>query len=138
MNENVQQNITYNWNAPLLPGTIVCANYGDFNGEKRVGLFFVIYDEQIDNNVFSKKNVVALKITSQTTLVSNYVATISNIKNQFLDKPCMVACSKVHVLHKEDNVYKVLGMVDPSTCKKVFQSYFKFISETERQLIDRI
>ena len=42
MNENVKP--TYNWSSPLLPGTIVCASYEDFDGVKRVGLFCILYD----------------------------------------------------------------------------------------------
>lgn len=129
---------SYDWNAPLLPGTIVCANYGDFEGERRVGLFLVLYDEQMDNNVFSKKNVVAIKVSSQSTLVSNYSVPIDGDKNSFLDKPCIACCSKIHLLHKEDNIYKVLGRVDQTARKNIFKSYFKFIGETERQLVDCI
>lgn len=131
-------NNNYDWNAPLMPGTIVCASYCDFDNEKRVGLFLVLYDEQLDSNVFSKKNVVCIKLSTQTTLVSNYSVKIDMRKNDFLDKNCIACCSKIHLLHKESNVYKILGHLDATTCKNVFKSYFKFVSETQRQFIDRI
>lgn len=136
-NEMCQIN-TYDWNLPLMPGTIVCANYCDFEGEKKVGLFCVLYDEQLDSNVFTKKNTVCVKISTQTTLVSNYSARINQDKNRFLNAPCIACCSKVNLLHKENNIYKVLGVLDPGTLKNVIKCYLKFSNEIQRQLLDRL
>lgn len=130
--------MTYDWNMPLMPGTIVCAKYQDFEGQDRVGLFCVLYDEQLDNNVFEKKNTICVKISSQTTLVGNYSVRVPLDKNDFLKSPCIVCCSKTHVLHKSLNIYKVLGVLERSTYAQVVKSCLKFTNEMERQLIDRL
>ena len=128
----------YDWNMPLMPGTIVCAKYQDFEGQDRVGIFCVLYDEQLDNNVFEKKNTICIKISSQSTLVGNYSVKIPIDRNDFLKTQCIVCCSKVHVLHKQSNIYKVLGVLERGTYSQVVKTYLKFSNEMERQLIDRL
>ena len=128
----------YNWNMPLIPGTIVCARYNKFDGTEADGLFCVLYDEQLDNNVLTRKNVLCVKLSTQLTLVSNYVVDIDMVRNDYLKSKSIVCCSKVHVLHKEQQVYKVLGKLDKSTYDRVVKSYMKFNFETQRQIIDRL
>ena len=130
--------IPYNWNEPLMPGTIVCSTYNDFNNVQQTGLFCVLYDEQLDDNVYTRKNVLACKVSTQTTLSSNYSVHVTMDKNQFLDKPCIICCSKLHVLHKERNIYKVIGKLDVCTVKTIYKIYKRFVDNTERQLLDRI
>lgn len=128
----------YNWNMPLIPGTIICAKYNKFDGTIADGIFCVIYDEQLDNNVLTRKNVLAVKLSTQLTLVSNYVVDIDMERNKFLLSKSIVCCSKIHLLHKEQQVYKVLGKLDNGTYARVFKSYMKFNMETQRQIIDRL
>ncbi len=128
----------YNWNAPLVPGTIVCAAYNEFEGERKAGIFCVLYDEQLDNNILQKKNVFAIKLTTQTTLTGNYSVEVLLNRNDFLDKQCVACCSKVHILHKIHNVYKVLGVLDPITMKNIYKTYNRFVTEVERQILDRV
>ena len=128
----------YDWNMPLMPGTVVCATYQDFEGKDRIGLFCVLYDEQLDNNVFEKKNTICVKISSQSTLVGNYSVKIPMERNDFLNNQCIVCCSKVHVLHKQSNIYKVLGILERGTYSQVVKTYLKFSNEMERQLIDKL
>jgi hypothetical protein len=128
----------YDWNRRLEPGTIICSNYNTFKGEQKVGIFMVLYDEQNDNNVTDNKNVVALKLSTKGTCVSNYSAQIDRSLNNFLDNDCLVCCSKVHVLHKVDQIYKVLGILHPATYHRVFKVYHKFTSAVEDQLVANI
>ena len=129
---------TYDWNMPLMPGTIVCSTYQDFNGESKVGIFCVLYDEQLDNNIFTKKNTICIKLSTQTTLVSNYSCKIDIETNRFLNSPCIACCSKLHLLHKESNIYKVLGMLDKKTFKDIVKTYARFSNEVERQMFDKL
>ena len=128
----------YNWNMPLLPGTIVCAKYNKFDGSLADGVFCILYDEQLDNNISTRKNVLAVKLSTQLTLVSNYVVDIDMERNSFLTSRSIVCCSKPHLLHKEDQVYKILGKLDTITFTRVFKSYMRFNAEMQRQLIDRL
>lgn len=128
----------YNWNMPLIPGTIVCSKYNKFDGSLDDGIFCIIYDEQLDNNVLTKKNVLALKLSTQMTLVSNYSVNVDMTRNSYLLKKSIVCCSKVHLLHKEQQIYRILGKLDSNTYNKVFKSYTRFSSEIQRQMVDRL
>ena len=124
--------------APLVPGTIVCSSYYTFEGEERTGVFCVLYDEMLDNGIFESRNVIACKVSSQNTLISNYSCGINRLYNDYLDKDCIVCCSKIHVLHKTHNVYRVLGVLDRNTYSRVVKTYTRFRREVERQMFDRL
>lgn len=128
----------YDWNKSLEPGSIVCASIGDFNGNKKIALFLVLYDEQNDKNIMDDQNVVALKLSTQNTCASNYIIQITSKANKFLDKNCVVCCSKLHTLHKKSNVYKLLGVVNSNTLKRVYKVYRKFQNELNDQILNNI
>lgn len=128
-------NTTYDWNKPLLPGTVICSSYGTFDDKQRVGIFVVLYDEQNDNYVLDNKNVVALKLSTKGTCVSNYSVQIDMKLNNFLDDDCIACCSKIHILHKKQQVYKILGILHPATYHKIYKMYMKFSNEINNQLI---
>ena len=121
----------------LKPGTIVCANYTDFQGNKLVGLFLILYDEQIDASHNFKGNVTAVKITTSLNMCSNYSVCLKDGKNEFLDKDCFALCSKVTTLDK-DQIYKVLGSLHPYTLRQVYKCYRRYETEVERQMEDYI
>lgn len=119
------------------PGTIVCANYRDFNGVERVGIFCIIYDEQLDPSMNYKKNVLGVKVTTSLGLCTNYCVALNDGFNNFFDKDCLALCSKPHVLEKEA-CYKVIGVLSRTTFKKVYKEYKQFERELERQMLDYI
>lgn len=131
-------NDKYDWDMPLIPGTIVCARFNSFEGEEKVGLFCVLYDEQMDNMVLQNKNVFAIKLSTKMTLTGNYSVKIPKNINEFLDCECIANCSKIHVLHKCHQVYKVLGNIDQLTMKNIYKTYKRFLIQVEHQLLDRI
>lgn len=128
----------YNWSRPLLPGTIVCSNFNTFDGEKKVGLFVILYDEQLDNTMIDDMNVLAIKLSTQNSCVANYSVQISTDLNNFLNDDCIACCSKVHTLHKRDQIYKVLGQLHPATYHRVFKTYAKFANEVQNQLLSNL
>lgn len=121
----------------LKPGTIVAASYGDFEGKKRVGIFCVLYTEQLDSSNNFKGNVVALKVTTSFNMITNYCVPLTDGKNEFLERDCMALCSKIHTLDK-DQIYKTLGELHPYTLRQVYKCYRRFITELERQMEDYI
>ena len=131
-------NEKYDWNRPLVPGSIVCSQYSDFDGERRTGIFLIIYDETLDTSLLHNKNCIALKLTTQNTLVNNYVVAINTELNNFLDSDSLVCCSKLHLLNKTKEIYKYLGQLDNYTYKRVVKVYSKFARELERQMLDRV
>lgn len=128
----------YNWNMPLLPGTIILAKYNRFDGALTDGIFCVLYDEQLDQNVFTKKNIIAVKLSTKLTTASNYSVKIDMDKNNYLRSESIVCCSKPHILHKEQQVYGIVGTLDPITYTKVYKNYLRFSTEITRQLTDKL
>ncbi len=125
----------YDWDRPLLPGTVICAKYGTFNGEDKVGIFVVLYDEQTDGNLISDKNVIALKVSTKDSCITNYSVPINRKLNDFMNEDCIICCSKLHLLHKKYQVYKVLGTLHPATYHNMFKVYSQFNNQMQNQLI---
>lgn len=128
----------YDWNKALDAGTVVCSNYNTFDGEQKVGLFLILYDEQNDNSLIDDKNVVALKISTKSTCIPNYSVPIDTQLNNFVDNNCIICCSKVHTLHKKQQIYKVLGRLHPATYHKAFKVFMRFNNALTSQLISSI
>lgn len=128
--------MNYDRNKPLLPGTIVASKFNTFDGDSKVGLFVVLYDEQSDtNNLIDTKNVVAVKLSTQNTLVSNYVVRVNRDRHSFLDNDCVACCSKLHILHKTKQIYKILGELDPGTYKNMYKMYETFKESVSKQMM---
>lgn len=117
-------------------GDVVCATYSGFDNVKHTGIFLIVYDEQNDSNVIEKFNVVAMKISSQTTVAGNYVLNVDRKKNDWFTGQSIILWSKLHTLDKRTNIYKKLGSFDSNTMLKVFKVYKRFVSEQERQMLE--
>ena len=111
-------------NNVLRPGTIVCACYGDFDCNKRVGIFCVLYDEQLDG-MLNNNNVTAIKITTSMRGAMNYSVPIFKDKEPFLDQDCYALCSKVHTLSKQQT-YKILGVLSKNSMFQIYKIYNKY------------
>ena len=118
------------------PGQIVFAEYGGFDNEIRKGLFLVLYSETDDTTTENQKNYIVVKVTSQL-VDTTYVVKLSTKYNEFLQKDCYVACSKVHTFNYTQ-ITGLLGEIDNNSLKKVFKCWCKFNYELERQCLERI
>ena len=89
-------------------GDVVCANYGNFNGEKTVGIFLIIYSERQDR-IYSDghSNFNACKITTNNFMGDSYTVRLYE-GDANLENSCLVNVSKVHTLTR-DQVYKKIG-----------------------------
>lgn len=130
--------MNYDWNRPLLPGTVVCSKFNNFNGEEIIGIFVILYDEQSDNNISDNDNVIAIKLSSKGTCAGNYSVNVSTKLNNFLDQDSIACCSKLHTLHKKQQIYKQLGQLHPATYHDIFKQYMKFSSSLSSQLINNL
>ena len=110
-------------------GTIITARYNDFEGEARVGLFLVLYDEKNDINTNMAGNFLACKITTQLTQSTNYVYALKKSKYSFLDKDCLITLSKLHTISlNQFDVHKhVIGKLDSDTMVKVYKEFINCI-----------
>ena len=118
-------------------GDVVCATYGNFTGEKSVGIFLIIYSEKQDR-IYSDghSNFNAVKITTNNFLGDSYTVRLyegdANLENHSL-----VNISKVHTLSK-DQIYKKIGTLKQDKMLKVFKELRNFNSEVESQIMEVI
>ena len=117
----------------LEPGTLICASYKTFDGTKKPGIFFVLYDEALDSSHIHTNNVVCFKCTTSHAVVGNYTVALDPEFITFLENPTIAACSKLQTLDKKQ-IFKVLGRVDDITFKKVYKEYEMFTQEVCRQM----
>lgn len=118
-------------------GDVVCANYGNFNGEKTVGIFLIIYSEKQDR-IYSDghSNLNACKITTNNFMGDSYTVRLyegdANLENSSL-----VNISKIHTLTREQ-VYKKIGTLKQDKMLKVYKELRNFNSEVESQIMEVI
>ena len=118
-------------------GDIVCANYNGFDGEKRVGIFLIIYSERQDRMYTNgHTNLTCVKVTTNNLLGNSYTVRIkpgeANLENE-----CIVNLSKLHTFTKEQ-IYKKLGSLSSNTMFNVFKELRAFNNEMEQQILDSI
>lgn len=116
-------------------GDVVCATYGNFTGEKSVGIFLIIYSEKQDR-IYSDghSNYNACKITTNNFIGDSYVVRLHE-GDANLENNCLVNVSKIHTLTKEQ-VYKKLGTLPSHKMLNVFKELRNFNSEVESQVME--
>jgi len=116
-------------------GDVVCASYGDFNGEKRVGIFLVLYNERQDRCYSSShSNLMVCKVTTNNFQGDSYVVKLYKGEANLTDD-CLVNLSKIHTFTSEQ-AYKLLGRLSPATMVRVFKEYHKFQEEVSAQIME--
>lgn len=116
-------------------GDVVCANYGGFDGEKKIGIFLIIYSEKQDRiYTYGHSNFNAIKITTNNFLGDSYTVRIYAGDGN-LESNCLANISKIHTLSKEQ-VYKKLGTLKNTTMLKVFKEMRNFNNEVDSQLME--
>lgn len=115
-------------------GTIVIANYINFKGENKQGVFMVLYDEALDNTTDSVMNLTVIKITTQLSMVGNYTVNLKNEDSDFFKYDSLASCSKIHTIHK-NQIVGVIGILGEKTYKKVYTGIRKFLNEIDRQML---
>ena len=118
-------------------GDVVCANYGNFNGEKTVGIFLIIYSEKQDR-IYSDghSNLNACKITTNNFMGDSYTVRLYS-GDANLENSCLVNISKIHTLTREQ-VYKKIGTLKQDKMLKVYKELRNFNSEVESQIMEVI
>ena len=129
--------MNYNNGFEYSVGDVVCATYGDFNGEKKIGIFLLIYNEKDDRKYnINHTNFTALKITTNNMLGNMYVTRLYKGAAN-LDSDCFVNCSKIHTFAKEQ-VYKKIGQLHPRIMTQVYKELNDYTNELSRQVLSRV
>ena len=94
---------------------IVTAPYTEFNGERSIGLFLIIYLETKDSSIPMAKNCVGLKITSKDSYPTKYRVPISKAQCPkltqdsyiYVNHPYTLAIKNcVHVCRLPEDLYR--------------------------------
>lgn len=116
-------------------GDIVCVSYGDFNGNTRVGLFLIIYNEKQDRHYSSNhSNILCAKLTTNNFQGDGYVVRLYK-GDSGLQEDCFVNLSKLHTFTNE-RAYKLIGRLEPSRMVKIFKEFNKFNQEINNQMME--
>lgn len=118
-------------------GDIVCANYNGFDGEPKVGLFLIIYNERQDRlYTTGHTNLNCVKITTNNLLGNGYTVRVKSGEGG-LENDCLINLSKTHVFTKEQ-IYKKIGRLSSNTMFNVFKELRAFNNEMEQQILENI
>lgn len=121
----------------LSVGDIVCANYNGFDGEKKVGIFLIIYSERQDRMYTNgHTNLTCVKVTTNNLLGNSYTVRL-RVGDANLENECIVNLSKMHTFTKEQ-IYKKLGRLSSNTMFNIFKELRAFNNEMEQQILENI
>lgn len=113
-------------------GYVIYTTYLNFENHKVKGLFYIIYDESLDNNVAEKYNLTGIKITSQNKDNNFYAVKLTS---NFFDKTSYCMCTKVHTFRKFSGEITVLGRLNNTDITNINNKYKIYSNELERQNI---
>lgn len=118
-------------------GDIVCANYNGFDGEPKVGLFLIIYNERQDRlYTTGHTNLNCVKITTNNLLGNGYTVRVKSGEGG-LENDCLINLSKTHVFTKEQ-IYKKIGSLSSKSMFNVFKELRAFNNEMEQQILENV
>ena len=116
-------------------GDVVCASYGDFEGTKRVGVFFIMYSEKQDRTYSGNhSNYVCVKLTTNNFLGDGYTVKI-NKGEANLENDCLVNVSKIHTF-THSQIYKLVGRMSEKMSMRIYKEYKRFQQEMEEQMLE--
>lgn len=111
-------------------GDVVSCEYIDLDGEKKIGLFCVIYCEKFDGNTDTGNNIIGLKITSKYQDKYKWYLPITN-KKLIMDS--RICCTKPY-LFKFSNITGKLCKLKKSELKKLCAALDKCHNEIMKQM----
>lgn len=117
-------------------GDVVCCDYCDFEGEKRVGIFVIVYNEQYDRKYTGgHSNITVAKITTNNFVGNSYTVPLRK-GDAGLDSSCLINLSKLHTF-KQEQAYKLIGRLNKQQMTSLFKEYRKFLNESLDQILER-
>ena len=111
-------------------GDVVLCVYSNFNNEKEVGLFAVIYDNSLDENTPHKDNFMGCKITSQNQWQYPYYVNVHKGDGN-LDCDSKIACSLLHMLHKK-SMLRLIGHLSKRKIQEMRKKLQKFEKDVDK------
>ena len=118
-------------------GDIITASYGGFDGEQKLGIFLILYNERTDRRYTNgHTNINCAKVTTNNLLGNSYVVRLKP-GDANLDKDCIVNLSKIHVLSKTQ-VHKKIGHLGSQQMLSVYKELREYTNEVEKQILQNM
>ena len=110
---------------------IVTSPYTDINGDRKIGLFLIIYTEEEDPNDFNNRNVTGLKLTSKD-LYANVYRTLVTVKDvPKLTSNSYVYANKVSTLLARH--CRVVSKLPADLCEEVISKLNIYLNQIQTQ-----
>lgn len=110
---------------------IVTSPYTDINGDRKIGLFLIIYTEEGDPNDFNNRNVTGLKLTSKD-LYANVYRTLVTVKDvPKLTSNSYVYANKVSTLLARH--CRVVSKLPADLCEEVISKLNIYLNQVQAQ-----
>lgn len=110
---------------------IVTSPYVDIKGDRKIGLFLVVYKEDLDPNDYNHRNVTGLKLTSKdlyanvyrTLVTTRDVPKLTNNSYIYANKPSTLLSSHCRFVAK----------LPVNLCEEVMSKLNIYLSQTQSQ-----
>lgn len=116
---------------PIKVFDIVSAPYMTIQGERKIGLFLVIYMEANDNNDFNNRNLTGLKLTSKDLYANVYRTLVTTNDVPRLTKDSYVYANKPSTLLKD--ACRFVGRLPVHLCEEVLKNLSTYLHEISTQ-----
>jgi hypothetical protein len=121
--KNVQQDINV--------FDIVTSPYMDIKGNRKIGLFLVVYEEAKDPNDFNNRNLTGLKLTSKDLYANVYRTLVTTEDVPMLASDSYIYANKFSTLLK-DTCRFVSKLPDP-LCEEVLSKLNIYLTQVQTQ-----
>lgn len=113
------------------PWDIVTSPYTDINGDRKIGLFLIVYTENGDPNDFNNRNVTGLKLTSKDLYANVYRTLVTTNDVPKLTANSYVYANKCNTLLARH--CRVVSKLPTNLCEEVIVKLNTYLHEVQTQ-----
>ena len=111
---------------------IVTSLYTDIRGERKVGLFLVVYMEENDPNDYNNRNVTGLKLTSKDLYANVYRTLVTTRDVPKLTNNSYIYANKLSTLLVSNCRY--VAPLPSDLCEEVKDKLFIYLNQVQSQV----
>ena len=111
---------------------IVTSLYTDIRGERKVGLFLVVYMEENDPNDYNNRNVTGLKLTSKDLYANVYRTLVTTRDVPKLTNNSYIYANKLSTLLVSNCRY--VAPLPSYLCEEVKDKLFIYLNQVQSQV----
>lgn len=115
----------------IQPWDIVTSPYTDINGDRKIGLFLIVYTEDGDPNDFNNRNVTGLKLTSKDLYANVYRTLVTTNDVPKLTANSYVYANKCNTLLARH--CRVVSKLPTNLCEEVIVKLNTYLHEVQAQ-----